>query len=68
MRTNEQMKDNAQRHLDGMTANRDQMAKDVIFLADTVKRLEEVIKTAAETESRRQAARKVFGGVFGGGI
>lgn len=44
MRTLEQMKDTAQRQLDGMTTNRDQMAKDVLFLADTVKRLEELVK------------------------
>lgn len=44
MRTLEQMKDNAQRQLDGMTVNRDLMAKDVLWLADTVKRLEAIVK------------------------
>lgn len=68
MRTNEQMKDNAKRQLDGMTANRDQMAKDVLFLVDTVARLEGVIRAAQEADTRRKAVDKMFGGVFGGAL
>ena len=49
MRTLEQMKANAQRHLDGMTNHRDQMANDVIWLANTVRRLENLIKELPAT-------------------
>ena len=68
MRTLEQMKDTAQRQLDGMTTNRDQMAKDVLFLADTVKRLEEMVKDAATDQLRKDAAFGGFAKMFGGGL
>jgi hypothetical protein len=68
MRTIEQMKDNAQRQLDGMTTNRDQMAKDVLFLADTVKRLESLVKDAAADKQAREAAFGGFAKMFGGGL
>ena len=42
MRTLEQMEDNAQRQLDGMTSHRDQMARDVLWLAGAVRRLGEI--------------------------
>lgn len=66
MRTLEQMKETAQRQLDGMTVNRDQMAKDVLWLAETVRRLEELIKSkaAAKPSSRFGSA---FDDIFGGG-
>lgn len=38
MRTIEQMKSNAQNQLDGMTCNREHLAKDVLALADVVQR------------------------------
>lgn len=59
MRTLEQMKDNAQRQLDGMTVNRDLMAKDVLWLADTVKRLETLVK------NQNQAATPPTSGPLG---
>lgn len=67
MRTLEQMKDNAQRQLDGMTANRDQMAKDVVFLTETVRRLENLVKDAAADKQARDAAFGGFARMFGGG-
>lgn len=68
MRTLEQMKDTAQRQLDGMTTNRDQMARDVLFLADTVKRLETMVQDAAADRQRREAGLGGFARVFGGGL
>lgn len=67
MRTLEQMKDTAQRQLDGMTTNRDQMAKDVLWLADTVKRLENMVKESAirQPTSKEQLYRD-FWSKFGG--
>ncbi|MDR6768635.1 hypothetical protein J2W88_003939 [Acidovorax delafieldii] len=67
MRTLEQMKETAQRHLDGMTTNRDQMAKDVLWLADTVRRLENMVKESAASQgaSRDQLYRD-FWSKFGG--
>lgn len=59
MRTLEQMKDNAQRQLDGMSVNRDLMAKDVLWLADTVKRLEAMVK------EQQQAATPPTSGPLG---
>lgn len=64
MRTLEQMKDNAQRQLDGMTVNRDQMAKDVLWLADTVKRLEELIKTQAASSPSKSRFGSAFDEIF----
>lgn len=68
MRTLEQMKDTAQRQLDGMTTNRDQMAKDVLFLVDTVRRLEVMVKDAALEKQSRDAAFGGFAKMFGGGL
>ena len=67
MRTLEQMKDTAQRQLDGMTTNRDQMAKDVLWLADTVKRLENMVKeSAARQPSSNEQLYRDFWSRFGG--
>ena len=67
MRTLEQMKDTAQRQLDGMTTNRDQMAKDVLWLADTVKRLENMVKeSAASQPSSKEQLYRDFWSKFGG--
>lgn len=35
-RTSQQMRERAQRQLDGMTVNREEMARDVIFLCDAL--------------------------------
>ena len=59
MRTLEQMKATAQRQLDGMSVNRDLMAKDVLWLADTVKRLETLVK------NQNQAATPPTSGQLG---
>lgn len=64
MRTLEQMKDNAQRQLDGMTVNRDLMAKDVLWLADTVKRLEELVKAQPASPSKSRFG-SAFDEIFG---
>lgn len=53
MRTLEQMKANAQRQLDGMTCNRDMMAKDVAFLTDVVARYQQVV---ADLNKRLESA------------
>ena len=65
MRTLEQMEDNAQRQLDGMTSHRDQMARDVLWLAGTVRRLEAMAKGAAQERASRGFA-EAFGNIFGG--
>lgn len=43
MRTNEDMRAMAQRQLDGMTVNRDLLAKDVIALLDRNERLQQIV-------------------------
>lgn len=58
MRTLEQMNETAQRQLDGMTVNRDLMAKDVQHLVEMVRRLEAVIKV-------KKAMPGVSSGIFG---
>ena len=68
MRTLEQMEDNAQRQLDGMTTNRDQMAKDVLYLVDTVRRLEVMVQDAALEKQSREAVFGGFAKMFGGGL
>ena len=65
MRTLEQMEDNAQRQLDGMTSHRDQMARDVLWLAAAVRRLEAMAKDAAQERTSRGFA-EAFGNIFGG--
>lgn len=65
MRTLEHMEDNAQRQLDGMTAHRDQMAKDVLWLASVVRRLESAAKEAAQARAPRDFA-EAFVEAFGG--
>ena len=65
MRTLEHMETNAQRQLDGMTAHRDQMAKDVLWLAGAVRRLESAAKEAAQARAPRGFA-EAFGEIFGG--
>jgi len=51
MRTLEQMDEAAQRQLDGMTVNRDQLARDVQWLTGCVRRLEKLIKQDAQEKS-----------------
>ena len=65
MRTLEQMEDNAQRQLDGMTSHRDQMARDVLWLAGAVRRLEAMAKGAAQERASRGFS-EAFGNIFGG--
>ena len=65
MRTLEQMEDNAQRQLDGMTSHRDQMARDVLWLVVVVRRLEAMAKDAAQERAPRGFS-EAFGNIFGG--
>ena len=67
MRTLEQMEHNAQRQLDGMTSHRDQMARDVLWLAGAVRRLEAMAKDAAQERASRGFA-EAFGEIFGGKV
>ena len=46
MKTTEEMKARAQRHLDGMKVNRDEMAKDVLHLCSVVTALQEALKAS----------------------
>ena len=65
MSTLEQMEDNAQRQLDGMTSHRDQMARDVLWLVGAVRRLEAMAKDAAQERAPRGFS-EAFGNIFGG--
>ena len=65
MRTLAQMEDNARRQLDGMTAHRDQMARDVLWLAAAARRLETTAKGADHERAPRGFAEtsvEIFGG------
>ena len=67
MRTLEQMEDNAKHQLDGMTSHRDQMARDVLWLAGAVRRLEAMAKGAAQERASRGFA-EAFCEIFGGKV
>lgn len=57
--TLDEMAERAQRHLDGMTVNKDAMARDVLQLVAAIK--------AAQQRTRRQPGgfAEVFGDIFG---
>lgn len=62
-RTTEEMRERAQRQLDGMTVNRDALASDVIYLCAVVDRL-----TAQLNEEKSKGKDKnpfAFGSIFG---
>lgn len=65
MRTLEQMEDNAQSQLDGMTSHRDQMARDVLWLAGAVRRLELMVNQHAAQERAPRGFSEAFGNIFG---
>lgn len=67
MRTLDQMEDNAQRQLDGITSHRDQMARDVLWLVGVVRRLEAMAKDAARERASRGFA-DALGEIFGGKV
>ena len=55
----------ANRHLDGMTVNRDAMARDVLKLCAALRRLQrEVAKPATTSPHRNDVIDDIFGGIF----
>ena len=65
--TSEEMRNRAQRHLDGMTVNKDEMAKDVIYLCEVVNRLSQRIADGKST-SKNGFSIDDLANLFGGGF
>lgn len=59
--------DRAQRHLDGMTVNRDAMARDVLKLVRAVRRLSaEVAVTIPQQQRSGRRGEDILRDIFGG--
>jgi hypothetical protein len=64
MRTLEQMKETAQRQLDGMIVNRDVMAQDVLTLVNSIESFRQKAATPQST-SFATAFQDIFSDIFG---
>jgi len=62
--TLDEMATRAQRHLDGMTVNRDAMAKDVLTLVGAIRQLQQRAKVA-QPDSQPNNFSGAFGDLFG---
>lgn len=61
--TLEEMEDRANRQLDGMTVNRDAMARDVLHLVKAIRGMQ---KRASESNKTNKYPDDFFNGIFGG--
>lgn len=64
MRTLEQMKETAQRQLDGMIVNRDVMAQDVLTLVNSIESFRQKTTTSKSTDSAT-TFQDIFSAIFG---
>jgi len=64
MRTLEQMKETAQRQLDGMTVNRDIIAQDVLTLVNSIESFRQKVATP-QFKGFATAFQDIFSDVFG---
>lgn len=64
MRTLEQMKETAQRQLDGMIVNRDVMAQDVLTLVNSIESFRQKVATPQSTDSTT-TFQDIFSDIFG---
>lgn len=62
--TLDEMATRAQRHLDGMTVNRDAMAKDVLTLVSAIRQMQQRA-TATQSTQRGSNFSDAFGDLFG---
>lgn len=63
----DEIADRAQRHLDGMTVNRDAMARDVLKLVRAVRRLSaEVAVTIPQQQRSGRRGEDILRDIFGG--